>query len=829
MKKININLDWERAVGPAREFWMSDTNPRVKVDLPDDFIITMERDEDAVGGASTGFFPGGRAVYTKKYDAPECLEGKTVLLDIEGAYMMAEVTLNGEAQGTHPYGYTPWMLDVTDSFIPGETNELEIVTRCIQPNSRWYSGGGVYRDVNLWVGEPCHISPWDVYVNTVSAGTDVAVVRVEVTVTNDAADDTDGKLVLTLSRDGCNVAEAERKVSVYKKSKDTFVFDMAVSNPMLWSAEKPALYSFVAKIETENGSDSYETEIGIRKITVDSKNGMVVNGESVKLLGGCIHHDNTLLGAAAFKRAEERKIQLLKDAGYNALRMAHNPPSTDLLDACDRIGMYVIDESFDCFRNGKNDQDYHLYFEDWWERDTTAMVLRDRNHPSIICWSFGNEISEYGGCGKGVELARQAGKLIHGLDPERPVMGAIHSLIRSKRVKGKKPEIPMARQAVSSESEEARAEKMRKLMSAPNALELVMGSVQTNNMGDGFVNGEDVWGRLSAKVAECMDIVGYNYAFKRYALDKEQFPNRVIVASETHASTTYDYYQAMIANDNVIGDFIWTAFDNLGEAGSGRVIRNVSDLSTGMLGSYPWLSCYQGDLDLDGNRRAQSYYRKIMWGKDKGIHLFSKHPDYTGMKPYGIGWQWDDIYKIWTYDDKYVGKDIDIIAYADADEVEFELNGKVVARVKPERLIASYTLPYEKGELKATAIKEGKVTGCDILKTAGVPARISLTPDRSQIMADGMDLSYITIELMDEEGNVVPTSETEVNVEVSGGVLAGLGSGNPCTPENYGIGKRILWKGRALAVTRANSEPSFIKITVSTKGVAPADAVIECK
>ena len=815
MKKIPLNLDWKRAIGESREFWLSDSNPQVSVNLPDDFIINMPRSSDVRGGASTGYFPGGRAVYTKFFNVPEEWTDQSVILNLDGVYMNAEVTLNGEALGVHPYGYTPWQLDLKDALIPGESNELEIVTRCIQPNSRWYSGGGIYREVNLWVGAGCHIRPWDLFVTTQEVTPERATVHISAVLTNSSKVAAQGEFSVIV----CGQS-ALLPVSVRAESTQAIELTLEVQSPKLWSAEEPNLYELEVSIKTNLGTDTMDLNFGIRKIEIDAQNGMRVNGKPVKLLGGCIHHDNTLLGSAAFPRAEARKIELLKKAGYNAVRCAHNPPSAALLDACDRLGMYVINETFDCWRVGKNDQDYHLYFEDWWQRDTAAMVLRDRNHPSVFCWSVGNEITEVGGSSDGAKLTKLQSDFVRSLDPTRPVTAAIHSLIRSKREKGKPSRIPFKRpESTDAEDQELM---MKKLMEDPNLMDAALEKIVTNNLGDGFVDGEDVWGDLSEESASALDIVGYNYLYNRYEIDRERYPERVIIGAETHATTTYDYYNAMMKNPNVIGDFIWTAYDNIGEAGAGRVVYGLQDIMTGMLGPWPWLSCYQGDLDLDGNRRPQSYYRKIMWGKDTGIHLFAKHPKYAGKKAQGLGWQWNDVWKSWTWPLEFEGKTIDIEAYVDCDEVEFILNGESLGIVPVERLSAKFSCQYRTGTLEAVAWKNKTIVAKDSLVTAGVPARIELVPDRHTITADGMDLSFVTIRLVDENGTTVPTDDIELSAMVEGGVLAGLGSGNPCTEENYGTGKRMFWKGLALACLRSTEQSGEIVLTVSIEGLPEA-------
>lgn len=874
MKRIYLNENWERTIGEAKNKFVPGSLTSQKVNLPDDFVINMERSPEARSGAACGFFPGEKTTYKRTFSVPAEWDGQSVLLDIDGAYMNAEVKVNDEAKGIHPYGYTPWQIPLDDVIIPGEENVLEITTRCIQPNSRWYSGGGLYRQVSLWVGAPCHIAPWDAFFTTPAASEEKSTLKLTAVITNHADEEAAGTLTLSCGAKNLEAAvlseavQTSIPVRVAAKASSEVEIELIVPGVKLWSDENPALYEAQVVLDTNLGQDVLSKFVGFRTIEIDAKNGMRVNGRKIKLLGGCIHHDNTLLGAAAFPRAEERKLQQLKEAGYNAVRCAHNPPSETFLDACDRLGIYVMNEAFDCFRLGKSDMDYHLYFDGWWKQDLEWMIKRDRNHPCIFCWSIGNEITEMGGTSEGAKLTKALADHVRTLDATRPVTAGIHSMIRSKRVKGcpartpfQRPDTGSAKNAGAASSKENAAEemkaRMKQMMTDPNALEMAMKGIVTNNMGDGYVDGEDVWGELSKESIEALDIVGYNYFYTRYAKDKEKYPDRVIVATETHPFTTYDYYQEMMANENVIGDFIWTAYDNLGEAGAGRVMHLLPDMMTGMLGGWPWLSCYQGDLDLDGNRRPQSYYRKIMWGKDDGVYVFAKHPQYAHFKPHGLGWQWNDVFESWTWPEEYVGKDIYVEAYGDCDEIEFVVNGQSYGKEPVVKLTASKILPYTPGILKVIAYKDGQAVAENELVTAGVAARIELTPDRAEIASDGMDLSFVKVRVADADGHTVPTDTVELTAEVtvqqegkktaagtetasgepihgeatetSDGILAGFGSGNPCTDENYGTGKRKVWNGYALLAIRALQKPGKITVKVSGEGLHEAEVTIVCR
>jgi beta-galactosidase len=799
MKKVPYNFDWKFTEGMGHFF--IGAGDMKTVDLPHDYIVNKPRTPHSPGGASTGFFPGGQGTYTRDFNMPKEWRGKTVLLDIDGAYMNSEVFLNGDKLLHHPYGYTAYQVDLSARLRDGLSNNLRITTQCFQPSTRWYSGGGLYREACLWIGGKCYIHPWDIFVTTPEVSTENAVVHAAIEVTNTLSEVCEGELnVYAVSKTGETVAEAHCKAVLQPEGKMPFAIDLNVMSPLLWNMDDTHLYTLrvVLRIDGQE-ADISEVAFGIRKIEIDSKHGLRLNGRKLKLRGGCIHHDNSLLGACAFPRAEERKVQILKDSGYNAIRTAHNPPSKALLDACDRIGMLVLDESFDMWRTQKNPLDYHLYFESWWQHDTRAMVLRDRNHPCIYCWSIGNEVQELLGISDGAYWTKVQADYVRSLDPTRPVSASANGFTAA--VPGKPP---------------VRHDMKKEMQGKPR-----MGLP---------VDGEDIWGEQTQSAAESLDIFGYNYLYGRYDYDRVKFPERVIHATETHSFHTYDYWKAMLENDQVIGDFIWTAFDNLGEAGAGRVIYDLDSPMRGLMGDYPWLSCWQGDHDLSGDRRPQSYYRKIMWGLNDGIHMFTTHPSMTCKPFYGMGWHWEDVKQNWTFELEYIGKPVKVQAYADCDDVEFVLNGKIMGRVKPEEFKAVIEVPYEPGILEAVAWKDGKKAAYDRLQTASKAARIVLNADRSIICADGMDLCFISVVIVDEAGVPVVADSMEISVKVEGvGTLAGLGSGNPRTEESYGTGKRYTFDGRALVCVRAGRTAGDISVEVAAEGLEMGAVKICCE
>ncbi len=792
MQRIAFNFDWTRSEG-GRRFFGAMGGGGDAVCLPDDYIIGKSRDPRAESGPSTGFYPGGRATYSKTFDADTDWADKTVLLNVDGAYMNAEVTLNGDLLALHPYGYTPFTVDLTGT-LKAEGNSLSISTDSVQPSSRWYSGGGLYRELSLLIGGACYLHPWDVFLYTTEAGSKSAVVEAKIEITNPG--EKVKKLTVRVKFDGSVVGECSVNA---KPGKTAAAMTLTIDNPKLWSADVPALYDVAVElVSCKKVIDSHEMRFGVRRIEIDSRNGMRVNGLPVKLRGGCVHHDNSLIGARAVPRAEERKVQKLKEAGYNAIRCAHNPPSAAFLDACDRIGMYVLDESFDAWRVAKNARDYHLYFEQWWQTDTAAMVCRDRNHPCVYSWSIGNEISEMNGSSNGAYWCRVQADFVRGLDPTRPVSSSMNHFVYPQGMN-------------------------RATMMHTTDMSESLRNPQASN---GYFGDFDYWDEGTKDTTPALDIVGYNYIWPRYAIDAKKHPDRVIHATETHAFMMYDYWQAVLDNDNCIGDFTWTATDNLGEGGAGRVIWDLDGGFAGLIGSWPWLSCYQGDLDLDLKRRPQSYYRGIVWGLDKNIYLYTTHPDKTGKPFYGMGWHWADVWPTWSFGADNVGKDVQLEAYCDCDEVEFVCNGRSMGRVKTEKYKAFLTVPYAPGVVEAVAYTGGEEVARTKLETAGTAAQVILEPDRCEIAADGMDLSYITVRVADAEGRTVVCDNVKLSVSVTGGELLGFGSANPCTEENYTT-ERNVFGGYALACVRAGREPGEIRVTVTGEGLSAGSVCVK--
>lgn len=789
MKRIPMNLGWTRTLGSR---W--DHRPAVQVDLPDDYIHTMERGAENAGRGMVGFFPSENAEYTHPLTLPEDFRG-TLLLYLDGAYEKAEVFLDYHLIQMHPYGYTGFFCDLTRWLGQGEQT-LRITTASQQPASRWYTGGGLYRGVTLYEAGEVYIHPWDVFVTTRLEG-NAAQVSVQAEVTN-RADAQQGEMIFQIlgADDDRLLAEETMPVQI-QPGKTKAACKLLLPHVRPWSVDEPNLYRMKVIVRCGDQEDYHDMSFGVRQIEIDAEHGFRLNGQAMKLRGGCIHHDNGFLGSAAFPRSEERKIALLKQAGFNAIRTAHNPPSSALLDACDRLGMLVLDESFDCWRVGKTPMDYHREFEKWWEEDTASMVLRDRNHPSVFCYSIGNEINEFDGASDGVYWGRLQSELVRSLDPTRPVTSGIN----------------MACGRPAHYYDGMNYQQM------------------AYDMGhaDGVYDGEDRWGKATEANIANLDIAGYNYMYARYDADAKRYPGRVIMGTETMPFYTYENIMAVNSQPHVIGDFVWVALDFLGEAGMGGVTWGTKPPERMRFEGWPWLSSYQGDLDLTGWRKPVSYYRSVVWGVDRGIHLFTRHPSHTHEEFYGSGWHWEYVLPTWTYGEEWRGKDTAVVAYADCDAVEFWLNGRLAACVKPERCMARAILPYEPGMLEARAIRNRETLATDVVHTAGTPAAIRLTADKTILAGDGQDLSYIRAEVVDSQGNVCYDAAHEITVSVHGsGVLQGVGSGNPKTEENYGTGRRRVFEGSITAAVRAGIHSGRMTVTFVAHGLPAAQITIDC-
>ncbi len=751
MKRQNLSMSWYFTLNGGGE---------AVIDLPHDFSIGQPRTADSRMLDKGGFFQGGSGIYRKTLPAGKPAKA---VLEVEGAYMNTEVFVNGNLAAFHPYGYTSFHADLTPWLLEDAPNELQIrVHNNALPNSRWYSGSGLYRPVWLLVAEGAHIAPWGVFASTVEATEQRALLRAETQLC--------GAGLLRhslLDASGAAVAVCEAQ------AEGLNVQELAVAQPRLWGVDAPNLYTLRSELLVDGVVvDSVDTVVGIRTIALDKTQGFLLNGKPLKLKGGCVHHDCGILGSAAWRAAEERKARALKDAGYNAVRCAHNPPSVDFLDACDRIGLVVMDEAFDCWRMGKTPYDYHLYFEDWWQRDLTSMVLRDRNHPSIAFWSTGNEITERFGRSGGYELARRLAAAVRELDSTRFV---------------------------------------------------------SNALCGAFEYPEGEWGESSAPFAAPLDVVGYNYLWRRYEEDLQRFPDRFILGTETIAGEAWETWQATLADPRVIGDCVWTSMDYIGEAGIGHSFLPDEDGRTHGLG-FPWHLANCGDLDILCRPRPQSYYRQILWGHRKAPWIAVHRPNAKGIKPSYNYWGWSDVHHSWSWPGAD-GYKTYIDVYSDADEVELIVNGVSLGRQPAgavARNIASFETVYAPGSVKAVAYVDGKAVSEDAVQTCGAPAAIRLDADRAQMEAGWQGLAYVTATVVDAQGQTVPYAGNMLYFAASGaGALAAVGTNDPVSREPYTGNSRSVFEGTAVCAIRSQGQPGAVTLTVSAEGLQSAQLVLQ--
>jgi len=746
------------------------------------------------GKRDTGWFVGGTGWYRKRFTADAVNAGDLVEIRFDGVYMNSDVWLNGQHLGNHPYGYTSFAYDLTSHLHRDAENVLAARVRNEGKNSRWYSGSGVYRHVWLHVSGEVRIPLWGVGVTTPEVSKDAADVRVAVKVENRGKAAREVTVQVRLMDSKNAVAGTHEVTQTVAAGGNTQVDqEFAIQTPKLWSTATPELY--LAEVELEAGGktlDHATTPFGIRKIEVEAQHGLRVNGEEVKLRGACMHHDNGLLGAAAIDRAEERRVEIMKANGFNAIRCSHNPPSPVFLDACDRLGILVIDEAFDHWTIQKNPQDYHLYFKEWWERDIDAMVLRDRNHPSVIFWSIGNEIPERADPA-GVAIAKQIVDRIKQLDPTRPVTAAIPFFFESG---GRRPWI---------ESDSA---------------------------------------------FQYLTVGGYNYQWPEYEKDHVRVPDRVMMGTESFPLQAFENWQMVQKHSYVIGDFVWTGMDYLGESGIGNAQLNspnpfpqagASGVQQGELGGipissfllifadYPWFNAYCGDIDLIGEPKPQFYYKRVLWGMSK-LEMAVQRPLQEGRTELISPWGWSDELQTWTWPG-HEGKTLRVRLYSSGDQVRLLLNGKEIGvkRVSTEtQFKAEFEVPYAAGELKGIALANGSQIAEVRFKTAAQPAALRLKADRQSIRRHRNDLSYVTLEVLDRDGELVPDATVPVTFSISGeGELAAAGSANPKDIRSFRQPCPTTYHGRALAIVRPKGLVGTVTLQAQTDGLAPARLVLK--
>ena len=721
LRRQLLNADWQFCLND------SDFTRSERVTLPHDWSAHQRFDSAAPAGNDGGYLPTGRGWYRKQLSLGKEYSGRRVRLYFEGVYMNSQVYVNGHLAGGWPYGYSSFWVDATPFVRVGQNEIVVSVDNSQQKNCRWYSGSGIYRNVWLVTTPMTYIDDWSLAVSTPDVNT----------------------VVIT-----AEVVDASGQRTPIERT-------IHVSQPHLWSPADPFLYE--TELTTADGTDCLPVSYGIRTIEYSADGGLLLNGQPLKLNGACLHHDNGIMGAAAFDAAEYRKARLLKEAGFNAVRTSHNPPSEAFLRACDELGLLVIDEAFDGWREHKNENihDYSTLFDQWWQRDIDAMVRRDRLHPSIFCWSIGNEVIER----KKIEVVKTAHLLaerIRQQDPQqRPVTSALAA----------------------------------------------------------WDSDWDIYDPLAAE----HDIVGYNYMIFKAESDHERVPGRVMMQTESYPRDAWRNYRTTMDHTYILGDFVWTGIDYIGESGIGRWYYDGDAPGEHWERPlYPWHAAYCGDVDLTGLRKPISHYRSLLWNADEKMSMGVREPDGYRGKVRTTLWSTWPTFESWNWKG-WEGRPIEVEVYSRKSPVRLYLNDELVGEQAVNKMMATFTLPYAAGTLRAEA--GGEVV---TLATAGKPARLRLTADRSQLSASGQDLAFVTVEVVDAEGRVVADDNSQLTFRVEGcGELLAAGNADIKDEDPYFDASHRAWHGRALCVVRATNKKGRIRLTVSSPQLPAAAAVLK--
>jgi beta-galactosidase len=775
-RNLSFDSNWKFYLGDVKDAEKPAFNDMSwrNIDLPHDWSIEKLPGQEAgkvigpfskesKGTTATGYTVGGVGWYRKTFIINPKDKSKITIISFDGVYMNCDVWINGKLLGNHPYGYTAFDYDIS-SFLnsSGKPNVIVVKVKNEGQNSRWYSGSGIYRHVWLIQKQALSIAQNGVCINTERIADNNAIVNISSEVENKSGKSTSSKLLINiLDSDGIIVQTVESQSKMISTGSEVFTQAISIPQPKLWSLEVPNLYTAEIQVITDGiVSDKVSTIFGVRTIHFDAKTGFLLNGKKVLLKGGCLHSDNGFLGSATIDRAEERRVQLMKAYGFNAIRTSHNPPSQQFLDACDRNGVLVIDEAFDMWERPKNPQDYHLYFKEWWKKDLKSMIYRDRNHPSVILWSIGNEINERADS-LGYAIRKQLVKEVHALDSTRPVTEAICDFWDHQGQK---------------------------------------------------------WSTTAPAYSD-LDVGGYNYLNKQYEADHAEFPERIMVSMESYAAEAYSFWRQVEKNPWVIGDFVWTAMDYLGETGCGSSSYGPKEVQRVGLKPWPWFNAFSGDIDLCGFKKPQLFYRDVVWNNSK-IEMMVHEPIPDEMIETYSYWGWPNEYQSWNWEGNE-GKLMDVRVFAKCQTIRIELNGKIIAEkpvIESTNLITTFKIPYQQGILKAIALNNGIEVASKELKTVGTPAKIKLTADRSMINADRNDLSYVKVEVTDAQGNLIPNSTRALTFTVSGvGEIAGSGNACPTDMESFNNTVCKTYRGQALVILRPTKDIKKGTITLKAE------------
>lgn len=778
-----------------------------KLNLPHDWAIEGDFSRDNPSGTGGGALPGGIGWYRKHFSTPSTLqEGEKIFIDFDGAYMNASVYVNEHLLGVRPYGYAPFSYDITPYLNKTGDNIIAVkVDNAEQPNSRWYSGCGIYRNVWLRNTHGIFMPLWGQQVVPHDITSGKASIAITTDIENSTSQSHQVKVVTVLyNPQGQEVARTEEQIPVEASSVNQCEQHLSVESPLLWSPQTPSLYIIQTELSV-NGkiTGRYETKTGFRNIAFDDQTGFSINGTQMKIQGVCLHHDAGTLGAAVNRRAIERQLEIMKEMGTNAIRVSHNPPAPELLELCDSMGLMVMDEAFDMWRKKKTRHDYARYFNEWHERDLTDLVRRDRNHPSIIMWSIGNEVLEQWSHANADTLSLEQANLLLNFGHDNDILThedstmSVNSILTKKLVKMVRG-LDSTRPITAGCNEPDPSNHLFR----PNVLDVIgynyhdewFDNVSTNFPGKPFIVTESVSGLMTRGYyrmpSDSMFIwpKRWDKAFHEESFSCSSYDNCHVPWGSTH-----EKMMAEVSNNAFIsGQFVWTGFDYIGEPTPF---------------GWPARSSFFGIVDLAGFPKDIYYMYQSQWRPDKNVlHIFPH-------------WNWspEQNIDIWAY-------------YNNADEIELFVNGKSQGIRQPEagKYHAEWRVQFQPGVVEAITRKGGKEVARQSIKTAGDADAIRLVPDRDIIASDGRDLSYVTVEIVDKDGNLCPWAENEISFQVEGaGFNAGVDNGSPISLEPFRSNKRKAFYGKALLVVQSNNQNGKIKITASSPGLKTNTVILQ--
>ena len=755
---------------------LGDTAPGKAVTLPHDAMLAEPRTAISAGGTNTGWYEGYDYEYQRTLTVPENELADTHILEFEGVYHNAEVWLNGQKAAFRPYGYTNFYVDCAPYLHAGE-NELRVIARnADQPNSRWYSGAGIYRPVQLWKARGAHITLNGVKIRTLSLQPAIVEVRVKTTAP--------GTVRLTV----------DDLPAMQQESDGEAVFTLTLDNARLWTPETPNLYTCRVSFADDEVTETF----GVRKVEWGT-DGFLLNGKRYIIQGACIHHDNGLLGAVCDPDAVARKVRLLKENGYNAIRSAHNPCSKALLTECDRQGVLVMDEYIDHWYIHKTEHDYVDYFNDWWRQDLTDMVEKDYNHPCVVLYSTGNEVSETAQK-RGIALTKEMTDFLHGLDDSRPVTCGVNIFFNflSSIGFGVYSDEKAKKEAERAEKAKQRGEKAAK--------KKAVGSQFFNNLagllGDEFMKRGATLHGCDVKTRDAfanMDIAGYNYGIYRYKHDLKKYPQRLILGSETFCNDAYKFRELAKQEPRLVGDFVWAGMDYLGEVMVGS--WEYADYAETFDGGPGWVSAGSGRIDLTGKPLGEALYTRVALEADNGPYIAVCPVNHTGDRHSPSAWKMTNAMPSWSWTG-CEGRKANVEVYARAARVELVLNGHTVgSKTLKNDCLARFSIPYESGTLEAVSYDaaDHEIGRCKLQSAGGAT---SLTLDAEEPAAQTGHLCYVRLRYTDENGITKPLARGNIQVQVRGGTLVGLGSACPFNKHSYLDSETDTYYGEALAIVR---------------------------